>query len=378
MARLPAMAAPDPTLDAVRVEVERRAAAEPPRGYLGMSSIGMGCERRLWYGFRWAGREQFGCDTLWRFEDGHRSEDVMAARLRLVPGVQLRTVDPRTGHQFGFSDLGGHFRGHADGLVTGLLQAPQALHVWEGKAVNETKFRKLVQLKAEAGEKQALAQWDTVYYAQAILYMAYAEAPRHYLTACTPGGRDMVSVRTDTDLDEARRLRNKAERIITAAEPPPGVSTDPSWYECKVCPFHALCHGGALPAVNHRTSVHATPEMDGDARWSCTQCGPSLTREQQAAACPHHLYIPALVTHAFQCEQVDASEAENWIEYRLPDGRTFRNGSVTAPGCYTSDELRVAHPSQLSDPASDALRVAFDARMVNPLAPPNPFGRNAA
>mgnify|MGYP001283983553 CR=1 FL=1 len=127
-------------------------------------------------------------------------------------------------------------------------------------------FAKLVQLKAEAGEKNALRLWDPIYYAQAILYMAYAEAPRHYLTACTPGGRDMVGVRTDTDLGTARALRAKAERIITAAEPPAGVSTDPGWYECKWCPFHAICHGGQLPAVNHRTSVHATPELDGDGR----------------------------------------------------------------------------------------------------------------
>ena len=218
MVTLPAIVAADPTLDALRVEVERRAALEPPRGYLGMSGIGIECSRRLWYGFRWADREQFGCDTLWRFEDGHRSEDVMAERLRMVPGINLRTIDPRTGQQFGFSDIGGHFKGHADGLITGLKQAPTALHVWEGKAVNEKKFAKLVQIKAEAGEKNALRLWDPIYYAQAVLYMAYAEAPRHYLTACTPGGRDMVSVRTDTALDEARRLRAKAERIITATE----------------------------------------------------------------------------------------------------------------------------------------------------------------
>ena len=381
MVTLPAIVAADPTLDALRVEVERRAALEPPRGYLGMSGIGIECSRRLWYGFRWADREQFGCDTLWRFEDGHRSEDVMAERLRMVPGINLRTIDPRTGQQFGFSDIGGHFKGHADGLITGLKQAPTALHVWEGKAVNEKKFAKLVQLKAEAGEKNALRLWDPIYYAQAVLYMAYAEAPRHYLTACTPGGRDMVSVRTDTALDEARRLRAKAERIITATEPPQGISTDPGWYECKWCPFHAVCHGGQLPAVNHRTSVHSTPEMDGNGRWSCAKCGPALTRQQQAAPCPHHLYIPALVTHALGCAQVDASEAGNWIEYRLPDGRTFRNASKPGPGHFTSSELRAGglHALDLAaDPTVAGLR-AHGARITQagPLAPPNLFGEAA-
>ncbi|MEO7917719.1 MAG: hypothetical protein ABIR16_08760, partial [Dokdonella sp.] len=153
MAALPAQPIPDPTLDALRSVVEANAAKESARTYLGMSSIGRACERQLWYQFRWAVREAFDCDTLWRFDDGFRSEDVMAARLRLVPGIHLRTVDPRTGQQFGFVDIGGHFRGHADGMIEGLLQAPKALHVWEAKATNEKKQAQLVKLKTEVGEK---------------------------------------------------------------------------------------------------------------------------------------------------------------------------------------------------------------------------------
>lgn len=373
MAIIPAQPAPDPTLAALRGEVEARAAAELPRPYLGMSSIGMSCERRLWYGFRWAAQEQFACDTLWRFEDGHRSEDVMAARLRLVPGVHLRAVDPRTGRQFVFADIGGHFRGHADGMVTGLLQAPKALHVWEAKAVNEAKLAKLDKLRAERGEKQALAEWDAVYHAQAILYMAYAEAPRHYLTASTPGARAMTSVRTDTDLDAARRLREKAERIITAAEPPTRISEDPAWWECKFCPMATVCHQGALPAVNCRTCAHATPELIGDGRWSCAFHKRDLTVEEQRAGCPSHRYIPALVSFA---EAVDADAAANWIEYRLPDGRTFRNGEHGA-GSYSSEELRAADPALIGDPGAEALRSTFDASQVPGEPPaaerPDPF-----
>jgi hypothetical protein len=370
MVALPALAAADPTLDALRVETERRAAAEVPRPYLGMSSIGRPCERQQWYGFRWAAREAFDCDTLWRFDDGHRSEDVMAARLRLVPGVHLHTIDPRTGQQFGFSDLGGHFRGHADGLITGLLQAPQALHVWEAKAVNDAKLAKLAKLR-ERGEKSALAEWDPVYYAQAVLYMAYAEAPRHYLTASSPGVRTMLGVRTDTDLDEARRLRARAERIITAAEPMTGVSTNPAWYECKWCPAAALCHGGALPAVNCRTCVHATPEIAGDGRWSCAWHKRDLTVAEQRAGCPSHRYIPALVTFA---EAVDADAAANWIEYHSRDGIVFRNGDPARDTglVLASSELATGPHSVTfaSDPGIARLR-SMGATVVESGPPPD-------
>lgn len=368
MAAIPAIAASDPTLDAVREASARIGNAEPARPYLGMSAIGHPCERWLWYSFRWAVREQFDCDTLWCFDDGHRSEDVMAARLRLVPGVQLRTIDPSTGRQFGAVDLGGHFRGHADGLVTGLVQAPKALHVWEAKAVNEKKAAELDKLKALHGEKQALAKWDEVYHAQAILYMAYFEAPRHYLTASTPGARTMTSVRTDTNLDEARRLRAKAERIITASEPPPRMSDDPSWYRCRWCAAHAVCHERrSLPAINCRTCAHATPELDGDGRWSCARRGTDLTADQQRAGCDQHRFIPALVP--WEC--TDAHPGDNWIEYRLPDGQLVRNGDP-GTGSYSSSELAalIAAPS-LAGSALDAARAAFDAPLVaaRPLTP---------
>lgn len=362
MAKLPDIT-PCPTIEAVRAAVEQRAATEVSRTYLGMSAIGHHCERWLWYSFRWAVREQFKCDALWRFEDGHRSEDVMAARLRLVPGIVLRTVDPATGNQFGFVDLGGHFRGHADGFITGVLQAPVVLHVWEAKACAEDKMAKLAKLKA-AGEKEALKAWDPVYHAQAILYMAYSETTRHYLTCSSPGARAMISVRTDTDLDEARRLRTKAERIITASEPLTRVSEDPAWYQCKWCAAHAVCHSKKLPAVNCRTCAHATPEMDGNGRWSCAHHKRDITTAEQRQGCPAHRYIPALITFA---EPVDADAAANWIEYRMQDGRVFRNGDP-ATNCYSSEELRAVDPAAICDESAEILRAQFGARFVEAAA----------
>jgi len=360
MALLPARPIADPTLDAVRDIVEAQAAAKNVRTYLGMSAIGQPCERWLWYSFRWVVREVFTTTELWRFEDGHRSEDVMAARLRLVPGVHLMTIDPRTGHQFEYVDLGGHFRGHSDGLVTGLLQAPKALHVWEAKCTDEATHRELVKLKTE-DEKTALKKWDAVYYAQAIMYMAYAEAPRHYLTGSTCGARAWVGVRTDSDLHFANLLREKAERVITAKVPLTRISDKAELYLCKWCPAQWICHGSAMPAVNCRTCAHATPEMNtATGRWSCALRNKDLTPAEQRAGCAGHRYVPALVKFG---EAVDADPQANWIEYQMKDGRTFRNGGA-GPNAYTSDELRVIQPSLIGDPETAALRQHFNARHV--------------
>jgi hypothetical protein len=367
MAALPAIAPPDPTLEAVRVAVQQSIEQDrSPRTYLGASEIGHECMRRLWYGFRWATPPGAGIDAAaqWRFDDGYRCEDVLAQRLRLVPGVHLQTLDPSTGRQFGISDLGGHFRGHLDGLITGIVQAPKTMHVWEAKAVNEKKLADLDKLRADRGEKNALRAWDAVYYAQAVIYMAYFELDRHYLTACSPGARTMTSVRTDADLDAAAALRRKAEAIITSPEPLPKINENPAWYLCKMCPAHSICHGSKMPEVNCRTCAHATPEMDGDGRWSCAYLKRDIASKDHGAPCLHHRYIPALVKFA---KPVDASEEENWIQYEMPDGRVFRNGDP-APWTYTSDELRVIDPAMIGDPAGEAIRATFDARHVQPEA----------
>lgn len=349
MAKLPETR--DPTLDAVDAAIEARENAKERRGYLGMSAIGGPCERALWYGFRWCLSPSFSALTLKRFEDGHTGEDLQAERLRLVDGVRLLTLDPRTGDQFAFQDLAGHFRGHADGRILGLLQAPRTEHVWEHKSTDEKKQGALAKLRHEKGEKAALAEWDATYYGQAQLYMHYSGLTRHYLTCSTPGGRATISVRTNADGAVALALIEKARRIITAQEPPPRISERPDWYQCKWCDYRTVCHGDTLPDVGCRTCLHATPEMDSDARWSCARygCDMPIEYQRQSCECPEHRFIPALLKG---CEAVDADDTENWVEYYVEANDTvFRNAAQN----WTSAELRALYPGLVASPEVEGL-----------------------
>lgn len=351
MAALPQIATPDPTLAAIDGQIVARQKNEPKRGYLGMSFIGEECERRQWYSFRFAAESVFDADTLKRFEDGHRCEDLMASRLRMVPGIKLHTHNPQDGKQFGFQALGGHFRGNIDGALLGILQAPKTWHVWEHKA--SEKANELLKLKTTLGEKNALAKWNPTYYAQAICYMHYSGMDRHYLTCDTPGGRTTVSVRTEGNKAEAEKLEERAERIIFAAEPLPKLSEDPAFFKCKWCPASQVCHAKQLPQVSCRTCLHATPERDGDGRWSCARRKiPSLTLAAQQAACSDHLYIPALVTWGLVD---DASESEGWVQYACADGFKFRNGP-RLPGSFSSTELAALSLAALKSEELQAIR----------------------
>lgn len=281
MAALPLQV--DPTLEAMKVAMQEEAGAELPRAYLGMSGIANECMRQSWYQWRWWSEVEFDADTLARFADGHYSEDLTASRLRKVDGISLTTHTPE-GKQIGFSDYGGHFRGHMDGLILGLHQAPKTKHVWEHKCVNETKFKKLNQLKESEGEKNALEKWDAVYYGQAVLYMEYSELDRHYLTVATAGSREITSARTEKNKEHAQHLIAKAGEIICAEQPPARAFKDASFYKCKWCAFSDNCHYNKPPQKTCRSCRYCTPIDEG--KWYCDKWGAAVpTVEDQLKGC---------------------------------------------------------------------------------------------
>ncbi|MGJ8686324.1 MAG: hypothetical protein ACSHWQ_02510 [Spongiibacteraceae bacterium] len=357
MAKLPDII--DPTLAAVNAAIEA-AQDTSRRPYLGASAIGDPCERKLWYSFNWAFRPNFDADTLRRFRDGHSSEDVQAADLRLVDGITLKTHTIEGG-QFGFQDIHGHFRGHYDGMITGLLQAPKVKTIWEHKAVGEKSQAKLQKLKAEKGEKNALKEWNETYYGQAQVYMRAEGLTRHYLTASSPGCRTTISCRTDYNAADANALFIKAERIIATDKPPIGISQDPAFYLCKWCDASDICYGDKIPEMNCRTCVFSRPANNG--QWYCEDQDIELNPAHQELGCNRHLYTPALIP----AEQVGASEEHHAIQYKRGDVE-FWNGPKGELS-YTSEELQHLLPDMIGDIGIEAMREQFDGVVVSKREP---------
>lgn len=235
----------DPLIKQLFEIIEREAEQEPARQYVGASSIGDRCERKLWYQLMEPEKgEKRPASLILAANDGHRSEAVMAEYLRKIPGVQLWTNDAATqGKQYGFSDHGGMYKGHVDGIILGIPLAPKTPHIWEHKCCNQKKFEALQKLKSSESEKEVLKKWDYLYYCQAVTYMKYMDLTRHYTTVMLAGSRNLLTIRTDENKELANSLTEKARRILGYDTAPVGISTNPSWYECKFCRFTAHCHG---------------------------------------------------------------------------------------------------------------------------------------
>ena len=327
-----------------------------PRQYLGCSGIGHDCGRKLWLTLRATKGEPIEAKGWSAIDDGHRGEDIIVERLQRVPGLEFHAVDAN-GQQFAVEACNGHVRGHLDGAVRGLLQAPKTWHVFEAKVCNVKKFEKLIKLAHDEGEKNALEQWDPIYYAQAQMYMGLTGMDRHWLVCATPGVRDWFSVRTEFDKAFFGNLINHADSIIEADEPPPKWSDDPANWICKWCDFSKYCHGKKIPPPNCRNCMHSTPAtsvLDGVPLWTCEKFGKEATDP-----CEHHVYIPQLVPYA---EVKDMDAGKNVVEYELEDGRTFKNGTRTPHSTiYTSEELCETEPALIQDATVDTLRVEFGA-----------------
>jgi hypothetical protein len=235
----------DPLISSIDNALIKHSMGEAARDYLGASSIGEECARKLWYRLQ-GHKETFDAATLRRFQDGHDTEAKIVSWLNMVEGLELHTQS--LGKQYGFSDLNGKFKGHYDGVIRGLPQAPKTWHILEIKCAQEGtpskkgSFRNAEKLKKELDEKSVLREWNEKYYAQAVIYMYYENLDRHITIVATPGGRDLLTFRTEKNTKYAEALHDKASRIINATEPPERIG-GADWYQCKWCAFKDMCHG---------------------------------------------------------------------------------------------------------------------------------------
>ncbi|HEY0329626.1 MAG TPA: hypothetical protein VGC77_11060 [Rhodopseudomonas sp.] len=284
---------------------------------ISISILGDECERALWYEFRWSSQPEVidGLKAI-TFETGNIEEDRLMNSLRMI-GCEVDDVDHR-GKQYRIGAIAGHVRGKMDGKVLGLPEAPKTWHVAEAKSMGDKYFKEVQKVGVRNGYFAHWVQLNT--YCHLFGYERGLYICRNKNTG------EIYCERIETDHVEAIRLLQRAERIIKASNPVPKLHEDPEHklaFKCKyMCKHKAVCHDHEFARVSCRTCIHATPEMFGDAAWSCARWNTPLTLAEQKKGCPAHLFIPSLVPG----EPIDSSEEEEWILYTLHDGREWRDG----------------------------------------------------
>lgn len=337
-------------------------ADEGNRPHLGASLIGHACERYLWMTFRWVDSKKFPGRILRLFETGQLAEERFTDNLKRI-GVEVHDTTP-DGKQWRVSDLGGHFGGSMDGAGRGFPEAPKTWAVIEFKTHGDKSFNDLVKKKVQVAKPQ--------HYAQMQIYCGLTGMDRAMYMAVNKNTDELYAEWVHFDLNEFAKLKARAERVIRASEPPLRISNDPSWFVCKMCDFAEQCHGEKAPAINCRTCAHSTPDMDGDARWTCSGPGEKhgavisstneIPLEDQREGCVGHRYIPILLERF--ATQVDYVNGD--VVYEGNDGLRFSNGEQ--PASFTSQEIReIKYKSMLGEAASikeQLVGQGFDSKLA--------------
>jgi hypothetical protein len=308
------------------------------RPHLGASLIGRECARSIWYSFHWVTQEKMPGRVLRLLARGEIEEPRWWADLRRI-GVTVHDRSPG-GLQWRVSAHGGHFGGSLDAVVIGLPEAPKAYHVAECKTHNAASFKKLT--------ASGVLESKPEHFAQMQVYMHLNGIDRAIYLATNKDTDALYTERVEYDATAAEQLMARAQSIIQATEPPLRISNDASWFSCKFCPHHAVCHGTDLPEVNCRTCAHSTPCVtksdetpdEEGGHWSCEvaiQAGWSepVTLDIQRTGCPSHRYIPIFLE---KTGVVHGMRENGDVEYRDSVGLPFVNGE--GPGALTSHELR--------------------------------------
>ncbi|CAK0756404.1 YqaJ viral recombinase domain-containing protein [Gammaproteobacteria bacterium] len=327
-----------PTLSAIDQALAQRECEQIPRGHLGMSEIGEPDDRKLWLKFRWSLPDTPSPRILRVFQLGNLIEQELAALLRMIPGLTLHTINPKTGKQFNFQYLGGHFAGSMDGCLIGLPEAPKTWHVWESKSVGHKYFGDLV--------KKGVKAWNPKYYAQLQCYMGATNLDRALFMAYQKDNSSLYVERVKKEPMFWEGMMAKAERIITRYLAPESSYRDRTWYESKFMSedAQAVYWGDRLPRPNCRNCRFSEAVMDDDSsRWHCHQFETDLSLEEQKEGCTvGHQFLPCF----FSSFAGSVESNQPVAVYRMHEGgQHFANGNVenfdngTDCVCYSSHEL---------------------------------------
>lgn len=214
-------------------------ALKPRRAYIGASSLGDECSRRIQYRYLDAPIDpdkKFPPKTLRIFSLGHILEDEMVKLLRQA-GFDLRVQDSK-GKQFGFSIADGQIAGHIDGVICGGPNIINYPCLWENKTANDKKFNEFVRM--------GVSRANPTYAAQIAIYQAYMDLTENpaLFTVMNKNTSEIYYELVPFDAELAQRISDKAANILTASKANdilPRVAQSPDYFACRMCEFQKTC-----------------------------------------------------------------------------------------------------------------------------------------
>ena len=319
---------PEPTVTVAKlIDAYYEQQQENPRPHLGCSEIGHPCDRKLWLSFRWVVKQEHPGRIKRLFKRGQDEESKVVRDLRNI-GCEVE----KTGANQSKVSFGAHVSGSVDGVVSKLPTAPKRKAVLEIKTHSKKSFDEL--------ERKGVKETHINHWVQMQTYMLGLKLERAlYVSVCKDDDR-IYTEWLHLDKDAAEKAVDRAKRIALSERMPEPISTDPSWYQCKLCPFHDFCHVSKMTKqVNCRTCAFSTPKEDST--WRCERHNADgIPYEFQLQGCESHVIHPDLVPWPLCTEHSTETMAtylidDTYLQNGEPDANVYSSKEIVAnlDGC---------------------------------------------
>lgn len=231
------------------------------RNHLGASLMGDECWRKLYYTFRWVKKETHSGRVLRLFNVGHMAEPRFVNYLKAV-GFEVKEFAD-DGKQFRISGANGHYGGSLDGMAI----APPHYGITDPLLL-EFKTNGTGSGYANV-TKQDLVTAKPVHFAQISQY-GYKYQIKYGLYLIENKNDSDITIKiVELDWNLGAALERKAEEIVAAKTPPPRISDNPAFFNCKFCNYKDICHHDAPVEKNCRSCRECSPVANGE--WFCSK-----------------------------------------------------------------------------------------------------------
>jgi hypothetical protein len=215
-------------VDLIDEMLTKKASEAKPRTYLGTSTLGEVCDRKLWYSYK--SPEPILDPRINRiFRLGHLIEKEVTD-LITESGLVTYLAD-ENGNQFGFTD--GIIGGHCDGVII----VNELAHLLEIKSAKNSRFNTI--------KKEGIRIAEPIYYTQVAVYAEKLELKYIKFIVYNKDTSELYEEDLHEDPIEAHASINRGKDIGNRESEPERKYDHKSNFNCKLCSHRAKCWSDA-------------------------------------------------------------------------------------------------------------------------------------
>lgn len=205
--------------------------AKEMRSYLGASSIGEECDRKLWYSYHQPAR--INDPRVHRIMDfGHFSESYA---LSMLKHAGYEVFHEEGSSQYGFQDE--ELKGHIDGVIM-IDDLPYLLEI---KSANTKRFAEMV--------KDGIEKSNPVYFTQVQVYMKYMELHNTLFFVINKDTCEIHIEIINYQPMKADYAVKRGKDIVRQEKEPERKYASKAFYKCKFCSYKDKCWGEEPPKL---------------------------------------------------------------------------------------------------------------------------------